>query len=325
MDRITRQDIDELLDEHDSPCVSIYMQTHPTGAEGESDPLRLKTLANEVEKTLLKSARRSVIVRDFLQPIRQLTVDEMFWNNRSTGLVVFRANDLFRAFRVAMELTPAIHIQERFIIRPLLPLAIESDAFFLLTLSQHRVRLFSGNRYGLTLMQVPEMPTRMATLIATDQGRKQMHIGGNDPSRKHSTIYHGHGGKPDSRKDEIEEFLREIDVAVHPILKRSRAPLKSHNIDASADMHRLLRNTLRKTATDCRNRRCIIARGPMHMKLSWKNNGARLRANTTMPSRLAAFRMFEVLCLPLLPVLWMCSSSRPMHLYLEHLTKRVIR
>jgi hypothetical protein len=65
----------------------------------------------------------------------------------------------------------------------------------------------------------------MEKLIATDQGRKQVHIGGADPTHRHSPIYHGHGGKPDARKDEIEGFLRSLVAPLRTLLPRSGTPV----------------------------------------------------------------------------------------------------
>jgi len=116
-------------------------------------------------------------------------------------------------------------IGSQFVLRPLLPYLVQSDQFMALTLSQHRVRLLSGDRRELTPLEAPELPDRMEILIATDQGRKQVHVGGADPTHRHSSIYHGHGGKPDAKKDEIASFLRRLVDPLRALLPRDGTPV----------------------------------------------------------------------------------------------------
>ena len=238
MDALTTGDLEELLRDHISPCASLYVPTNPTGREGESDPLRFRNLVDEAEPLLRNQLRRSVEAREFLTPWRELISDVDFWHDRSDGLAAFLSPDLSRQFRLPLNFEPQVFVGSRFVIRPLLPLLTQDDRFLLLTLSQHRVRLLEGNRFRLKTRETPGLPAKMEVVIATDQGRKQMHIGGSDPTHRHSAIYHGHGGKPDARKDEIEGFFRTIDAALHPVLRDEQAPLIIAGVGSMLAMYR---------------------------------------------------------------------------------------
>ena len=223
MDAISTHDCDELLAEHAPPCISIYSPTHPSGREGETDPLRLRHLVDEAETRLSNQESRSVEVRELLKPLRELAADSDLWRDRSDGLGLFLSRDLSRKFRLPLSFAPFVSVGTRFVIRPLLPLLVHDDRFLVLTLSQHRVRLLAGNRYRLIPREAPGLPAKMdETVIAADQGRKQMHFGGNDPGRGHSTIYHGHGGKADARKGEIASFLHTIVSSLHTVLRNEQ-------------------------------------------------------------------------------------------------------
>jgi hypothetical protein len=225
MDTYSTKELNELLAEHSSPCISIYFATHPAGKEGEGDPLRLKTLTDGIEDQLLESAHRSTEVRELLSPLRTVMIDEMFWRNRSIGLAAFLSSELCRIYRLPIAFESRANVSDRFIVRPLLPLVLEDDQFYFLALSRHRVRLFSGDRFGLKLLEDPKLPTTMAPLIDADLDRTKQRDDGSNTGRRHSTIYYGHGGKPDEIKHEVERFLREVAIASHSLIQQRESPL----------------------------------------------------------------------------------------------------
>ena len=241
MDTITKSDLHALLASHAPPCISIYVPTHPVGREGENDFLRFTQLVDQAQEKVAKMGGRAVEARDFVAPLRELAEDTSLWQNRSHGLAVFFSPSLYKRFRLPLHFDSHVAVGTRFLTRPLLPLITEEDRFLLLTLSQHQVRFYEGNRYQLSLREVPELPTDLESelnLVAADQGRKQMHAAGPDPKRHHATIYHGHGGKPDSRKAELLNFFRAVDVALLPVLRNERAPLIIAGVDYELPIYR---------------------------------------------------------------------------------------
>lgn len=223
MDSLTQDDLEMLIAERTGPCISIFMTTHPSGREGENDPLRLTQLVDRAEARLVEEGMRSVPARELVKPLRDLVEDERFWRDRSHGLAVFLSGDLFRRYRLPVTLPTSVVVGPRLVTRPLLPLLTQDLRFLLLALSLNRVRLFEGNRYRVIQREVPGMPTDMEetlNITSADQGRKQFHMAGRD-----STIFHGHGGKPDVRKDDILSFFRLVDAALQPILRDEKLPL----------------------------------------------------------------------------------------------------
>jgi hypothetical protein len=225
MDVITKSDLHSLLAEHSSPCISLYAPTHPAGRD-VGDRLIISQLVDEAENRLVGSGIRAAEARTIVRPLRDLIADDGYWRDSSAGLAAFLAPDGMRRFRLSLQFAPRVSIGERFIVRPLLPLLMQDDQFFVLAVSQHRVQLLLGDRGHLVVQDVPGMPTKMdETVFAADQGRKQMHAGSSDPTLRHATIYHGHGGKPDARKGQIVTFLREMADPLHYVLRGRHAPL----------------------------------------------------------------------------------------------------
>jgi hypothetical protein len=228
MDTITNADLQDLLVAHKAPCVSIYLPTHPTGREGESDALRLTQLVDQAQERIAEMGGRAVEVRDFVAPLRGLENDTTFWQHRNQGLAIFFSSDTYQRFRLPIRIEPQFAVGSRFLTRPLLPLISNEDRFLLLTLSQNQVRLYEGDRQRLARREVPNLPINLKSelnLVSADQGRKQMHAVGPDPKHHHATIYHGHGGKPDAHKVELRSFFKAVDEALHPALRSLTLPL----------------------------------------------------------------------------------------------------
>jgi hypothetical protein len=225
MDAINPAHVTTLISHRPAPCVSLYTPTHSVGREGENDPRRLEALIDEAQQRLERHMRRRVDAREFVAPLRELVANEDFWSRRSEGLAAFLAADELLTYRVPKRFEPRVAVTSRFLIRPLLPYLTQTDKFCILALSEHHVCLFDGDRRGLTGRETPELPVRRENLAATDQGRKQVHIGGADPTHRHSSIYHGHGGKPDARKDEISLFLRSLVAPLRKLLPADGTPV----------------------------------------------------------------------------------------------------
>ena len=63
MDSINPSDLRGLVGDHKSPCISLYMPTHPVGDAGLQDRIRLKNLLAEAEERLTRRGMRSAEAR----------------------------------------------------------------------------------------------------------------------------------------------------------------------------------------------------------------------------------------------------------------------
>ena len=100
---LSQLEIERLTESYDTWHVSIYMPTHPVGAEKQQDPIRLKNALQEAEERLLESGLRKSEIEDFLAPARRLLNNTSFWNKQSDGLVLFLAMKHTIGLRVTAE------------------------------------------------------------------------------------------------------------------------------------------------------------------------------------------------------------------------------
>lgn len=229
MDTLSPNVLRSLLAPMTSPCVSVYMPTHPTGLDGQQDPIRLRNLAQRLEGELTQGGMRAVESKQLLEPLRALAADSEFWHDRSQGLAAFVGAGVFHRFRLRRQFEELALVNNRFHIKPLLPLVSGIQRFYVLALSQKDVRLFEASPFQVKQLAVDGLPASMKEALnytSVDRG-SQVHAAarGSGGLGKQGVVFHGQGGEPETHKDDVALFARQIDAAVQPVLSAAPAPL----------------------------------------------------------------------------------------------------
>ncbi|MFN8488716.1 MAG: hypothetical protein U0350_14035 [Caldilineaceae bacterium] len=238
-DNLDQAELQRLLTEQPGPCVSIFMPIlYAGGPEIQTEPLRLKQLLEEAEEQLLAIGLPPSQVHLLLAPAHPYVVNEQqFWQQQNAGLAVFLAADTFLIYRLPITFDMQVIVGNHFYIRPLLPLLTGDGVFYLLALSQNKVRLFKGARDTMEELKLTGMPHSLAEARQFDQVQpmRQVHsieaggIGG-----RHTTpVYTGQGTAADEKlvKKAIEHYLRQVDQGVQQHLAGQTAPLVVAGVD----------------------------------------------------------------------------------------------
>jgi hypothetical protein len=232
MDRFTRADLHTLMVPQGTRCVTVCMPTHRTGPEIREDALRCKNLLSRAEEQLQALGLRSPAAREIMKPAWDLHGDELFWRNQSDGLALFLSPGQFKYFRVPLALEELVIANQRFHLKALLPLLQDDGRFYLLSVSQKQVRLFTGTHYSISRIQTDKLPSSLQEALNIDEyvdslqlhGHTMAGVGG---AGAREGIFHGHGGsEPGVKKnDELREFVRRIDDGLTEFFGDERAPL----------------------------------------------------------------------------------------------------
>jgi hypothetical protein len=227
MDTFGPNELKVLSSEQGGPCVSVYLPTHVAGEQGQQDPVRLKNLLQGAEEQLSAGWMRAPEARELLKAARKLPDNAAFWGKRSHGLAIFVAPQLFCKYRLPLEFDELLFVNRRFHIKPLLPMLSSGNRFLILALSQNNVRLFTASQHAVAMVDVPGLPASMPEALnytAADRGL-QVHSGMRGSHGKQAAVFHGQGGQPDTRKEDLALFFRMVDAALHPVLRDETAPL----------------------------------------------------------------------------------------------------
>ncbi len=231
MSLLTLEELQNLTGPHEGLCISLYMPTIAKSDQNQQNPIRLKNLEDDAEEQLEQAGLEKQKIDALLAPINNLVLDAQFWQYQDSGLVIFRSEDLFQVYQLPIGIDEQVLVQDRFLIRPVLPLLREDERFYILALSQKQVRLLEATERTVREVEVPHLPKNMQDTLGYEGADEKFHLqmvpgqassgsgGGN------KAMFHGHGEGNDGRKENILNFFHVVDKAVVGYLKDNTAPL----------------------------------------------------------------------------------------------------
>lgn len=227
MDLLTKEELAALTGEQATPMVSIFMPTQRVGREMQQNPVRLKNLLGEARQKLLERGLRSPQADQFLEPAQALLDNTDFWQHQSDGLAVFAAPDLLRTYRLPLPFEEQVVVNNRFYLKPVLPLLKDEGYFYILALSQNEVKLLRGTPYQVSEVEVEGLPQSLAEALKYDEPEKQLQFQTNTPDMRgeRAAQFHGHGVGEDDKKERLLRYFQQIDKGLHPLLQNEQAPL----------------------------------------------------------------------------------------------------
>jgi len=231
MDLLTKDDLKVLLLKGRPPCVSFFLPTHRGG--GQADPICWKNLLGQAAEGLERRGLRPARGRELLGPARYLLDDAAFWKTTSDGLAYFVSPAFVRSYRLPAPFAEQVVVADRFHVTPLLPLLSGDGRYYVLALSQDRVRLLHGTALGLHEVDVSGLPTSLAQALRFHD-RDEPLIFHTHPALKlgrWGAIFSGQGVGIDDHKDDLLLYFRQIDHGLHQVLRDEHAPLLLASVD----------------------------------------------------------------------------------------------
>jgi hypothetical protein len=229
MDFFQLRDLRTLAQVRQWPCISIYLPTHRAGRDTREDPIRLKNAVGDARGRLLEAGFPRDRTSALLQPAGDLVTSRDFWVHRADGLALFLTPNMFQYYRTPLQLRDDVVVANHFSLRPLLPLFAGDGRFYILALSQKRIRFFEATRTGLQERAVPDMLKSIDDLKqykATEEHleghRMAMSQGG-----RTDVMFHGQGNIADKTtyKADVFQYLQIVSKRLEKYLDADRAPL----------------------------------------------------------------------------------------------------
>ena len=240
MDTLTLERLLELAQAHGDTRVSLFMPTRRFGpGSQEEDRTRLKNLVRDAEEGLTARGLRAAAIDDLLAPIRALGDDRPFWLRSSDGLALLSGPEGLHSFQVPVPMAELVRVGDRYHVRPLFGALAAGRPFWLLALSQKRVRLLHGNGYGLEEVPAEGIPSSLGDALRWDDYEKsslQFHTGTSGSGGRRPAVFHGTGET--DVKDELVRYFRGIDAGLHDLIKESDAPLVLAGVDYLLPLYR---------------------------------------------------------------------------------------
>jgi hypothetical protein len=238
MIRRFRQDIRNLVEASEGIKVSIYLPTHRASVQTGQDRLQLKNLIRDAEHQLQASGVSQGDSRALLSGSERLLADEHAWLTAEEGLAVFASRGFQSSYSIPVDVPAVAVVNERFYVKPLLPL-LEADAvYFVLAISPNAVRLFRATRFSIEERPVDGIPKSLAELLAVEQYAPQIQARSSSGSRSGAAVFHGHGDEEQTRKQELLEFFQRVDHGVRRELREESVPLVVAAVESNFSLYR---------------------------------------------------------------------------------------
>ena len=237
MHLMTRENLDELLNDDSKTCVSIFMPTikGSESLETKQNPIRFRKLLNEAEKKLGAAGHKPAEVKKMLEPAQPLLEDHKFWQYLNGGLALFLSSKLKRAFNLPLNFKELAMVSDRFCVTPLLQLFAEDGRFYVLTLSQHAIQLYQCSRYSVARVDLGQVPKNISDLLELNPREKQLQFHSNTEGHagrpEKAGMFHGHAEDSNETKSNILVYFQSVNKGINAMLKNERAPLVTAGVD----------------------------------------------------------------------------------------------
>ena len=225
---LSKETLAELANYTSDCCISVYIPTHRSGVEvnEQMDSTAFKNALQQVEIQLKEKGYDQAKFARILKPGYDLLRNEKFWYALTEGLALYIAEGHFKLIRLLSTPHEKILINTSFYLSPLVPYMLNNEYFYLLVLSKKQAKLFRANNFGMTRIEVPELPNGVDDVVHFEEKDDQKLFRTGSSGAGQGANYHGiGGGKPDD-KENISMYLEEVDETLwKEILNKENVPL----------------------------------------------------------------------------------------------------
>lgn len=231
---LTKEVLNELAGVHAEPCISVYMQTHQSGAEKneQKDTIAFKNVLQQLTYQLRQKNVEQPRIDALLKPGFDLLRDNQFWLNQKKGLAVFISENEFRYMKLPFAPKDEIFTNTSYYLSPILPLFINRDYFYVLVFSKKQAKLYRADEFGIVHIPVPEMPNGIDDVVHFEEKDDQNLFRTDTSGAGQGANFHGVGsGKPDE-KTNIAMYFDEVDETLwKSVLSTENVPLVLAGVD----------------------------------------------------------------------------------------------
>jgi hypothetical protein len=251
VDYFGREDLRALLQEQEGPAISIYVPTERSSSDSETNRLRYRAALDRARE-LLESANGADGVGPVMaEELEPLVREDEFWRYQANGLAVFASPSVQRLYRLPTRLPDLVVVAPSFHTRPMLEYLQAPDRYWVLGLSQKRVKLWSGTASGASPIDPEGVPRSLLEALGYEYERDQKIVlrrkvrnasHGSHGRGGLMPVFHGHGVGADDAEPELRRFFKKVDEGLQEMLREEIGPLV---LAAVGEYHSLYRDVSR--------------------------------------------------------------------------------
>lgn len=184
--RVSRDNINALLESETSITLSLYMPSHryPTSHHINEDKIRLKNIIKQAKEALTTRGTEEEIRALLISNVeRAFLVDESIWPKLTEGTAIFCSLSGIHVFNLPMECDEHVYVGDKYNIAPLLYTLSCNERYYLLAVATKNPVMFEGDMYGVEKRDI-DFPKSIEEALNIDE----MH--------SHSQTFRDRGSQP---------------------------------------------------------------------------------------------------------------------------------
>lgn len=224
---ISKNEFNKLASWHDQHCVSIYIPTTMAGVAGEKQqgPLRLKNALKQVKEKLNEYKLSPIDIENYLEPVKNLMDDKLFWGKQSNCLAIFLSKQLMQVYSLPVNNDSFIYVSDHFYLLPIMSLFNGNGKFFILSLSLKDIKLYEATRYNISRVHAEDLlPEKLEEVVGHDFHNKSLQFRSGQGGEA-GAMFHGQGAGKDDKDAELEKYFRAVDKGLMKLIKDENAQL----------------------------------------------------------------------------------------------------
>ena len=226
---LTKDQLSELAGFSSDPCITIYMATHQSGGEKneQKDAIAFKNIIQLMTSNLRQRGKDMGQIERILKPAYDLLRNNEFWLSLSKGLCVFISEGQLKYMKLPFApKKEETLINSSYYLAPLIPLFTDKDYFYLMVLSKKQAKLYRADAFGMTYIDIPEMPNGVDDVVHFEEKDNQKLFRTDTGGAGHGANYHGMGGGKPDEKQHISIYFDEVDESAwRAVLNKENVPL----------------------------------------------------------------------------------------------------
>ncbi|HBH13666.1 MAG: Uncharacterized protein XD91_0081 [Clostridiales bacterium 38_11] len=237
MNHLTKENVHKLIDKTLTPCISIYLPTEKAGKDVMKGKILLKNLLRDAENFHKEQGKQETEIKSILKPAYELVEDTLFWQSCDEGLALFISEDTFEYYKMPIKFQEKVTVADNFQIIPLLSVLTNNKDFYILSLSQKKIRLFQANSFDIEEIDLKDLPTNLEDSLMIDDSERQLqsHAGSSNSSQP---VFHGHGGGSEDNKNNIIRFMQKIGDDISNYMPYKDIPLITAGVEYINSIYR---------------------------------------------------------------------------------------
>jgi hypothetical protein len=217
MQKLTHEAVNKLIQTSFSPAVTLYipLETSLSSPHITENQIRFKNLIHMAVDELKARGDTSKLADELRQKLDDVHDDLGFWKDAGRGILLCASPGMQEMYELPVDTEEYAAVDESFHLAPILALLGDERPFYVLALAQQNPKLYTGNMYGLTAVDIG-LPTSLRQGLGIDEpNQKSENQGSANGSSQNTGGYNGRGGSRNPMDNDRMKFFHLVDAQLH--------------------------------------------------------------------------------------------------------------